>query len=325
MPKRSRRSARVRGWDARGHQNASRPSAACLPRCARCRAAATPANLHRSQPGAGPALVADVSLGAELERKQSEGEAREAAAAPSPPPAPPPLWPRQPPPPGPSPTAWYFFYFSAGVCLLPYINLIVFRAHGLSDQQIGVLGALKVRGAAAAAAACFLTRAKRPGREKGRARASQMASSRAAVGAPTLQAAWPAHAILASLRLRTLCPLLPPHRPRPAAMGVGARIFCLVRPGRRAARAQVSPGARGRRLSSGPATAAQPAPAARPACGLRRAGSHRPMCGVAPAAPAVPRAPLAPTGLSARTVCPASPAPSRAPPPRPLYALGPSS
>lgn len=40
--------------------------------------------------------------------------------------------------------AWYFFYFGAGVCLLPYVNLVVYKAAGCSEQQIGILGALKV-------------------------------------------------------------------------------------------------------------------------------------------------------------------------------------
>jgi hypothetical protein len=43
------------------------------------------------------------------------------------------------------PAGFYFFYFGAGVCLLPYVNLIVFRAAGVTDAQIGVLGAIKVR------------------------------------------------------------------------------------------------------------------------------------------------------------------------------------
>ncbi|GBG00109.1 hypothetical protein Rsub_12850 [Raphidocelis subcapitata] len=39
--------------------------------------------------------------------------------------------------------AWYFFFFAAGVCLQPYINVVVFRAGGMSEQQIGVLSALR--------------------------------------------------------------------------------------------------------------------------------------------------------------------------------------
>ncbi|KAI8476975.1 MAG: major facilitator superfamily domain-containing protein [Monoraphidium minutum] len=39
--------------------------------------------------------------------------------------------------------AWYFFYFAAGSCLLPYINVISFRANGMTDSQIGLLACLK--------------------------------------------------------------------------------------------------------------------------------------------------------------------------------------
>lgn len=41
-------------------------------------------------------------------------------------------------------TAYYFFYFGAGVCLLPYVNLLVFQeAAGLGPRQIGALAALR--------------------------------------------------------------------------------------------------------------------------------------------------------------------------------------
>jgi hypothetical protein len=33
----------------------------------------------------------------------------------------------------------------AGVCLMPYINLVVYQANGMNYQQIGILAALKVR------------------------------------------------------------------------------------------------------------------------------------------------------------------------------------